>query len=108
MIWPINSETVDLDGDGDSTSSVARRRGRIFWFENSGHGSFEFTEHDVVDVESDLVTPDANRPPFAVDAPALVNGFNMAFVDLERRRAGSTSSLREYSGQFVWLEQPTK
>lgn len=71
--WPINSQPVDLDQDGDLdivAGSVAERR--MFWFENRGSGGrFEFAEHRI-DIAT--ATPDAE--------PIIAHAFNMEFVDL--------------------------
>ena len=99
--WPINSQPVDLDGDGDLDivgGSVAERR--IMWFENrSSEGGFEFVEHPI-----DLVAG-RNVEPDAVLATA---GFNMGFVDLsgDGRLDIVTLDMPPLLGQrLVWLEQ---
>ncbi len=105
VIWPINSQPVDLDGDGDlDIVGGSTGEGRIFWFENLTEGAIAFTEHRV-EIESPIATPPERRPPHAVDSPALVNGFNMAFLDLSGD-GRLDIALREYSGELVWLEQP--
>ena len=64
---PINSEPVDLDGDGD-LDIVGGSRGerRIFWFENNGIGDFQM--HDI-------------GLPGLPEEYALT-GFNMDYADL--------------------------
>ena len=64
---PINSEPVDLDGDGD-IDIVGGSRGerRVFWFENDGAG--QFIEHAIV----------LNDFPEDVS----LTGFNMDYADL--------------------------
>ena len=100
--WPINSQPVDLDGDGDVDivgGSVAERR--IMWFENRGReGEFEFVEHPI-----DLVAGRNVEP----DAALTTAGFNMDFVDLsgDGRLDIVTLDMPPLLGQrLVWLEQP--
>lgn len=87
---PINSEPVDLDGDGDlDVVAGSRGEGRVLWFENLG--GLEFREH-----------------PIALDdAPAglSVTGFNMDYADLDgdgRRDIVSTA----WPGMIVLLHRP--
>ena len=64
---PINSEPVDLDGDGDlDVVGGSRAERRILWFENLG--GLAFREHSI-DVRG-------------VDASFSLTGFNMDFADL--------------------------
>ena len=65
---PINSEPVDLDGDGDlDIVGGSRAEARILWFENQG--GLKFLEHSI------------NVP----DAPKelAITGFNMDYADLD-------------------------
>ena len=66
VIWPINSQTVDLDGDGDMDvvgGSTGERR--ILWFENrSSAAEITFAEHRI-DIEGTTVAEGAPRPPNA-------------------------------------------
>lgn len=120
IIWPINSQPVDLDGDGDLDvvgGSVAESR--IMWFENTtADGTISFVEH-AIDIEGTFV-PAAERPQIERDtvdvvARALtaadadrahgVTGFNMDFVDLnEDGRLDIIAN--EFFQHLVWLEQP--
>ena len=124
--WPINSQPVDLDQDGDIdvvAGSVAARS--IFWFENDGAGSF--VEHPIairpvgdaaamrIDGQ-DGVGPDGvglGAPEVTVigegsDGPG-VNAFTLDFVDLSGDGrldilTFETANLLGHS--VVWLEQP--
>ncbi len=87
---PINSEPVDLDGDGD-LDIVAGSRGerRIFWLENLG--SLQFKEHAI----------DAAGAP----ADAALTGFNMDYADLNGD--GSTDIVSTaWPGYLLLLFQP--
>jgi CubicO group peptidase (beta-lactamase class C family) len=65
---PINSEPVDLDGDGDlDIVGGSRAEARIFWFENQGN--LEFLEHSIK-------VPGAPRE-------LAITGFNMDYADLD-------------------------
>ena len=83
--WPINSQPVDLDGDGDLDvlgGSVAESR--IFWFENVTADEIRFREHRI-DVDGTSI-PAADRPPGeGTSDRALVTGFNVDFADLRPR-----------------------
>ena len=85
---PINSQPVDLDGDGD-TDVLAGVRGekRMIWFENVTDGSeIEFVEH-AISVDSDTT------------------GFNLEFHDVngdDRLDVVVETAL----GELSWLERP--
>jgi len=98
--WPINSQTVDLDGDGDIdvvAASVAE--GRSMWFENVGvNGAIEFTEHAMT-----IAEPGAAEPP-------TVNVFNMDYSDLngDGRLDIVTFDTANLLGiTAAWIEQPS-
>jgi hypothetical protein len=98
--WPINSEPVDLNGDGRLdivAGSVAEQR--MFWFENlSLGGEFEFAEHRVALASAD---PGAEE--------IFVHAFNMDYVDLngDGRLDIVTFDTPPLVGRrLVWLEQP--
>ncbi|HEX6994891.1 MAG TPA: VCBS repeat-containing protein [Gammaproteobacteria bacterium] len=100
ITWPINSHTVDLDGDGDIDivgGSVAEQR--IVWFENQGRdGEFRFATHDL-----------ALEPAEPSAAPIPVHGFHMEFVDLSgdgRLDIVTFNPARIVGPELVWLEQP--
>ncbi len=89
---PINSEPVDLDGDGDLDVVIGSRgEGRIAWLENLG--DFRFAEHAIV--------------PSGKPADAALTGFNMDYADLNgdgRTDIVSTA----WSGYLLWLAAPAK
>jgi hypothetical protein len=111
VVWPINSQPVDLDGDGDLDvigGSVAERR--IIVFENAGGARPVFRERTLQIAGTSLTG--AERPPARRDDQgALVNGFNMEFVDLngDRRLDIVTFEFTRLVGRsLVWLEQPPR
>jgi hypothetical protein len=87
---PINSEPVDLDGDGDlDVVAGSRREQRILWFENLG--DMQFAEHriEIPDAETGL----------------RITGFNMDYADLDgdgRKDIVSTA----WPGVILLLSQP--
>jgi hypothetical protein len=98
--WPINSQPVDLDRDGDLDvvgGSVAD--GRIMWFENESRGGrFDFVEHRL----------DVTAAGSEGEAP-VVNGFNMDYADLNgdgRLDIATFDTKRLVGFEPVWLEQP--
>jgi hypothetical protein len=98
--WPINSQPVDLDGDGDLdivAGSVAERR--MILLENVGsRETFDFAEHRV-DLLAEV--PDVE--------PAALHGFNMEFADLS---GDGRLDVITFGGggllgpRLVWIEQP--
>jgi hypothetical protein len=98
--WPINSEPIDLDGDGDLdvvAGSVAQRR--MMWFENVGrNGQFEFLEHTV------RIAPAGEL----IDGLA-VHAFNMDYADINRDGRLDIVTLDTpplVGRRLVWLQQP--
>ncbi len=87
---PINSEPVDLDGDGDlDIVGGSRAERRILWFEN--HGKLKFTEHSI------------NVPDVPLEMS--LTGFNMDYADLDddgRIDIVSTA----WPGSILFLKNP--
>jgi hypothetical protein len=109
--WPINAQPVDLDGDGDVDvigGSVAERR--IILFENSGGPRPAFREH-TLQISGSALTG-AERPPARRgDTDAIVNGFAIAFTDLNsdgRLDMVTWEFTRLVGRAVVWLEQPAR
>lgn len=110
MVWPINSQPVDLDGDGDLDvigGSVAEAR--IIVFENvSSPGAVGFREHPIRIAGTTLAGDDRPRGR-RQDEDALVSGFNMDFADLSgdgRLDIVTFEFARLVGRSVVWLEQP--
>jgi hypothetical protein len=107
VVWPINAQPVDIDGDGDLDvigGSVAETR--IVLFENDGRGNF--TDHPMRIAGTTLVGDE--RPAYREDdTGAVVSGFNMDYVDLngDGRLDIVTFEFSTLLGRsVVWLEQP--
>ena len=116
VTWPINSQPVDLDGDGDLDvigGSVAEAR--IMWFENTTDGAITFVEHPInivgtsaqSRIDAGLDSADVvDRALAAVGSGAHgVTGFNMDFVDLNGDDRLDILT-NEFFQHLVWLEQP--
>ena len=88
---PINSQPVDLDGDGDlDVVGGSRAERRVLWFENVG--GLRFQEHAI-----DLVgTAGEGR---------RLTGFNMDYADLDGDGRLDIIA-NEWPGYLVWLRQP--
>ncbi|HET9219834.1 MAG TPA: VCBS repeat-containing protein [Terriglobia bacterium] len=110
VIWPINSQPVDLDADGDMDiigGSVAETR--MIFFENTGGRSPTFKQH-ALQIAGTSLTGAARPANRRNDENALVSGFNMDFVDLsgDGRLDIVTFEFATLVGRsIVWLEQPT-
>lgn len=110
VVWPINSQPVDLDKDGDLDiigGSVAEAR--IILFENMGPKATSlFRERPIKINGTSLVG--TNRPAnHRNDTNPLVSGFNMEFVDLsgDGKLDIVTFEFAQIVGRsVVWLEQP--
>ena len=89
VIVPINSQPVDLDGDGDlDVVAGSRMERRIFWFENVSDDEIAFVEHRI-----------------EVGPEAVVTGFNMDFADLSGD-GRIDIAIRDERNGLSWLEQP--
>ena len=98
VLWPINSQPVDLDGDGDLDivgGSVAESR--IMWFENTTEREITFLEHPIDIIDQDLATGE--------DRSYGVTGFNMDFADLDLDGRLDIVA-NEFFQDLVWLSQP--
>jgi hypothetical protein len=92
---PINSQPVDLDGDGDlDILAGAREELRIFWFENLGAKEISFAEHPIA------IVPAGEFPP----GDGKVTGFNLSFHDFNAD--GRLDVALAASNWLVWLERP--
>ena len=89
-LMPINSEPVDLDGDGDlDVVAGSRIENRILWFENNG--KMKFVEHEIRFSDQ--------------DSAIGVSGFNMDYADIDSD--GRTDIVVNGSGgKLYWFRQP--
>ncbi len=91
VVVPINSQPVDLDGDGDmDILGGSRREARVFWFENLGGDEISFKEHPI---------------EIGGSEPHRVTGFNLDFVDFSGDGRLDVA-LRDARSGLIWLEQP--
>jgi FG-GAP-like repeat len=110
VVWPINSQPVDIDKDGDIDvvgGSVAETR--MLLFENGGGPTPAFKTRSMA-IEGTSLTRDQRPPSRRDDSRALVSGFNMDFVDLsgDGRVDIVTFEFAQLLGRkVVWLEQPS-
>jgi hypothetical protein len=111
VVWPINSQPVDLDKDGDLDiigGSVAETR--MILFENVGGKDAKamFRERPIKLAGTSLT---GNRRPANKNATdSLVSGFNLDFADLNgdgRLDIVTFEFARIVGRSLVWLEQPT-
>ena len=99
---PVNSQPVDLDGDGDiDIVGGSQDEERIFWFENLGVGDggeeITFQEHAIALEGADS----------SAEGPLRTSGFNLDFFDFSRDgRLDVVTVALEPKGTVFWLEQP--
>ena len=103
--WPINARPVDLDQDGDlDIVAGSTTEARIFWFDNVGAGNFRYRLIKVPDSSLSAAAREARRPGAGARPDALINGFNMAFADLNRDSRLDIVLVERPN--LIWLEQP--
>jgi hypothetical protein len=96
---PINSQPVDLDGDGDlDVVGGSRGEGRIMWFENTSRETISFVEH-AIEIDASSVSGDA-----PANARWRVTGFNLEYADLSGDE--KLDIVIASGSRLVWLEQP--
>ncbi|HEX5000126.1 MAG TPA: VCBS repeat-containing protein [Terriglobia bacterium] len=110
VVWPINSQPVDLDNDGDIDilgGSVAETR--IIWFENVGSKTNPVFRERPFRINGTSLRADRRPAAHRNDNQPLVSGFNMEFVDLSgdgRLDIVTFEFARIVGRSVVWLEQP--
>ncbi len=101
---PINSQPIDMDGDGDlDVIAGSRGEGRIILLENISQNNIKFLIHPVDVLAENLSQKD--RPGSGNKNP-WITGFNMDFVDFSGDQKLDII-LTESSNNLVWLEQPS-
>ncbi len=94
---PINSEPVDMDGDGDwDLLGGSRAEARTFWFENLGGKPAAFREHRM-----DVTGRHMPQQP----GGKRLTGMNVVFHDLNQDGRLDVI-MQETPTLVVWLEQP--
>jgi hypothetical protein len=110
VVWPINSQPVDLDRDGDIDilgGSVAETR--ILLFENQGVKAPSLFRQREIKINGTSMTGVSRPANRRNDSAALVSGFNMEFADLSgdgRLDIVTWEFTRLVGRSVVWLEQP--
>ena len=96
---PVNSQPVDIDGDGDlDVIAGSRGEARMILFRNDSTATeIKFTEH-AIDVNNRSV-------PATPVRPKMLSGMVMAFADLNQDQRLDIVTF-EASWRIVWLEQP--
>ncbi len=87
---PINSEPVDLDGDGDlDVVAGSRAEKRILWFENLGE--MQFAEHPI--------------QISGLASESSITGFNLDYADINKDGRLDIIATA-WPGSLWWLRQP--
>jgi hypothetical protein len=109
VVWPINSQPVDLDRDGDVDivgGSVAETR--IMLFENMGVKTPALFRERPIPINGTSIAGNSRPANRRNDTSTLVSGFNMEFIDLSgdgRLDIVTFEFTRLVGRSVVWLEQ---